>query len=222
MHLPALTQFLTGLTENNNRPWFARNKPAYDILREEFLVLIADTARRVGKFDPVIGNIDPKKAMFRIYRDVRFSKNPDPYKTHFSAVIGERKGIGSTPGYYFQIDARGVLALGGGIYGPDPTTLKKIRAAIADQADVFNKALKDKRFATLYKTLSAEERLSRPPKGYAADHPMIEHIKNRHFFGFTEIDLNQHPSEDLAATIAEHFRGVYPLIQWLRGALVEA
>ena len=104
MHIPALLQFLEGLAENNNRPWFLHNKPSYDILREEFAELLADIVQRVAKFDKDIEQVDPKKCMFRIYRDVRFSKNKDPYKTHFSGVIGGRTTDKSRPSYYFQIN----------------------------------------------------------------------------------------------------------------------
>src|SRR5258707_1164265 len=90
MHLNALIEFLTGLEQNNNRPWFVWNKPAYDVLREEFEALVGNVIVRVAKFDKKVGPVDPKKAMFRIYRDTRFSKDKTPYKTHFSAAIQER------------------------------------------------------------------------------------------------------------------------------------
>src|SRR5450432_2786974 len=104
MHLKALIEFLSGLEANNNRPWFAWNKPAYDVLREEFAALLKDVLLRVGKFDRHLGTIDPKKAMFRIYRDTRFTKDRTPYETHFSAVLNDRAKRGFAPGYYFRID----------------------------------------------------------------------------------------------------------------------
>ena len=115
MHLPALVEFLTGLAQNNTRPWFVWNKPAYDVLREEFETLVADLVTRVARFDRKLGPVDPKKAMFRIYRDTRFSKDKTPYKTHFSAAIRERAKKGLEPGYYFHIDQHGVLVAGGGV-----------------------------------------------------------------------------------------------------------
>ena len=87
MHVPALLQFLEGLAENNNRPWFLHNKPAYDILREEFLELVTQVIAELGKFDAQVKFCNPKKAMFRINRDVRFAHDKSPYKTHFSAAI---------------------------------------------------------------------------------------------------------------------------------------
>ena len=217
MHIPALLQFLQGLAENNNRPWFVHNKPAYDILREEFAELVSALIVRVSKFDKNIGHIDAKKALFRIYRDVRFSKNKDPYKTHFSAVLGDKKT--GAPCYYFQIDHQGKLGMGGGIYMPEPATLKNIRNAIVTDSTGFSKVLKHKRFAATYGALIDEERLKRPPKGYDANHPHIEEIKNKHFFGWKEIGIKKGKHPDLAGEIARAFEAAYPLVTWLRKAL---
>jgi uncharacterized protein (TIGR02453 family) len=219
MHLPALFEFLTGLAENNNRPWFIHNKPAYDILREELTQLVAEVVQHTARFDKPIVQVDPKKALFRIYRDVRFSKNKDPYKTHFSAYIAARKDHKEEPGYYFQIDPKGVLGLGGGIYTPEPPTLKKVRDFIVAHPDKLAKLLKNKRFVSTFGGISEDGRMVRPPKGYDADLPHIEQIKNRHFFGFTEINLKKQKPKNLAKEIAGRFEDVYPLNLWLREAL---
>lgn len=219
MNIPALTQFLAGLAKNNTRSWFVHNKPAYDILREEFVELIADLIRRVEKFDPDIGPVDAKKALFRIYRDVRFAADKSPYKTHFSAVIGDRKGHNMVPGYYFQIDERGALFAGGGIYMPDKDVLAKIRQFIVDEPDKLTRLLKNTRLKRTYGGLSDDDRMFRPPKGFAVDLPHIEHIKNRHFIAGVEINLKKHPPKDLAKEIVALFQDLQPLIVWLREAL---
>jgi uncharacterized protein (TIGR02453 family) len=219
MNIPALTQFLSGLAKNNNRPWFVHNKPAYDILREEFTALVEDLIRRVDKFDPELGPVDAKKALFRIYRDVRFSSDKSPYKTHFSAVIGDRKGHSAVPGYYFQIDERAALFAGGGIYMPDKDVLARIRNFIVAEPDKLTRLLKNARFKRAYGGLSQEDRMTRPPKGFASDAPHIEHIKNRHFVSGVEFNLKRSPSKDLAKDLAALFKDLQPLILWLRAAL---
>ena len=222
MHIPALLLFLKELSENNNRPWFLHNKPNYDILREEFTELVADIIQRIAKFDERIEHVDPKKSLFRIYRDVRFSKDKVPYKTQFSAMIGETKDHKAVPGYYFQINQEGILGMGGGVYMPEPETLHKIRHEILAQPEHAMKLLKNKRFLATYGGLSEEDRMLRAPKGYQhlpLDHPMIDMIKNRHYFGFLEIDLKKHKSKDLAKEIAGNFEDLYPLIEWLRDVL---
>src|SRR5271157_207142 len=187
MHVQALVEFLSGLEQNNNRPYFVWHKPAYDLLREEFEALIADVIVRVAKFDRALGPVEAKKALFRIYRDTRFSKDKTPYKTHFSAAIRDRAKKGLEPGYYFEIDHHGVLLAGGGIYNPDPAILARIRRHIAQHPGALTRVLGEARFAKVYGGLSQEDALSRPPKGFAADAPHIDAIKLRHYFAMVEV-----------------------------------
>jgi uncharacterized protein (TIGR02453 family) len=218
MHLKALIEFLDGLARNNNRPWFAWNKPAYDILRQEFEELVGELVARVGAFDRDIGEVDPKKALFRIYRDTRFAKDKTPYKTHFSAAIGDRSKRGQAPGYYFHIDHEGKLLAGGGIYNPHPPILLAIRRHIATHPQALTRVLREPGFKKTYGGLAEEEALARPPKGFSADLPHIDAIKLKHFFGIVEVDLKKRPPKDLTRAIAGYFRDVKPLIAWLRSA----
>jgi uncharacterized protein (TIGR02453 family) len=219
MHVPALVEFLSGLEQNNNRPYFVWHKPAYDVLREEFEALTGEIIARVAKFDPGLGPVDAKKALFRIYRDTRFSKDKTPYKTHFSAAIRDRAKKGLEPGYYFHIDRHGVLLAGGGIYNPDPATLARIRRHIAQHPAALTRVLKEPRFNKVYGGLAEEDALARPPKGFAADTPHIEAIKLKHYFALIEVNILKRPPKDLAGAIAGYFRDVVPLMRWLRRAV---
>jgi len=221
MHLRALVEFLTGLEQNNNRPWFIWNKPAYDVLRDEFEALVTDVIARVTKFDKKLGPVDARKTMFRIYRDTRFSKDKTPYKTHFSAAIRERAKKGLEPGYYFHVDRHGVLLAGGGIYNPDPAILGRIRRYIAKNPGALTRVLREPRFRKTYGGLAEEDALVRPPKGFSADTPHIEAIKLKHYFGLIEVDLVKRPPRDLAGAIAGYFRDLVPLMEWLRKAVRE-
>ena len=218
MHLKALVEFLSGLEQNNNRPWFAWNKPAYDVLREEFEALVADVTARVQRFDRALGPVDPKKAMFRIYRDTRFSKDRTPYKTHFSAAIRDRSKRGLEPGYYFHIDHQGLLLVGGGIYRPEPEILKRVRHYIAAKPATLTRMLGNARFAKIYDGFIDEDALVRPPKGFSANTPHIDAIKLRHFFAMTEVSVKTRPPKDLAGHLAERFGDLLPLMEWLRRA----
>src|SRR5438034_1724310 len=131
MNARELVNYLAGLAESNNRAWFAMSKPSYDILRGEFTELVAQVIAATATFDPAVAGQDPKKALFRINRDLRFSKDKSPYKTHFSAAFapGGRKDPASH--YYFHIDHRGMLLVAGGCYLPPGDVLAKIRAHIA-------------------------------------------------------------------------------------------
>jgi uncharacterized protein (TIGR02453 family) len=218
MHVPALIEFLDGLRRNNNRPWFVWNKPAYDILRQEFEALVGDLAARVAAFDRDLGAVDPKKAMFRIYRDTRFSKDKTPYKTHFSAALGDRSKRGEAPGYYFEIDHTGNLLAGGGIYRPHPPILQAIRRHIAAHPEALSRVLRDRRFKATFGGLADEDALVRPPKGFAADLPHIDAIRQRHFFAMVEVDVAKRPPRDLARVVEGYFRDLLPLMAWLRVA----
>jgi len=219
MHLKALVEFLSGLEQNNNRPYFVWHKPAYDVLREEFEALTADIIVRVRRFDRALGAVDPKKTLFRIYRDTRFSKDKTPYKTHFSAAIRERAKKGLEPGYYFHIDHRGSLLAGGGIYNPDPAILARIRRYIARHPAALTRVLREARFKKTYGGLVADDALQRPTKGFAADTPHLESIKLKHYFGVVEVDIVKSPPKDLAGAIAGYCRDLLPLMQWLRRAV---
>lgn len=216
MHLPSLLQFLSGLAENNNRPWFLHNKPQYDILREEFIELTADVGNRVRKFDKSLGPFDAKKAVFRIYRDVRFAKDKSPYKTNIGAVIGVRNMADKMrPIRYFHVDHKGTLLIAAGIYMPPPPVLKMVRDHIVANPKALEKVLKESTFTKMFGGLAEEGKLSRPPKGYAADHPHIEHIKNKNFFCETQTNLTKKSPKDLAAHIATQFEAAEPLMKWL-------
>jgi uncharacterized protein (TIGR02453 family) len=218
IHLPSLFQFLSGLAENNNRPWFLHNKPQYDILKDEFAALVAEVGARVRKFDKALPPFEPKKSVFRIYRDVRFSKDKSPYKTHMGAVVGTRNMNDKTrPVHYFHIDHKGTLLVASGIYCPPPPVLKSIRDAIVANPAALTKALKNAEFKKVFKDIADEERMTRVPKGYDKDHPHAKYLMNRHFFCETTFDLSKKPPKDLPGKIADTLEAAMPVVTWLRG-----
>ncbi len=219
MHIPALLQFLKELNENNSRPWFLHNKPHYDILREEFIALIGEVGAKVAKFDLELGSFEPKKAVFRIYRDVRFAKDKSPYKNHIGAVLGARTTDKARPVYYFHVDHKGNLLTACGVYMAEPVALKKIRNYIVAEPQKFSRLLKNKSINETFGGLIEQDRMTRPPKGYAPDLPHIDYIKNRHFLCETSINLNKRVPKDLAAEIAKNFEAAKPLMVWLRDAV---
>ena len=224
MHLRDLTQFLTELSENNNRPWFIMNKPRYDILRAEFLDVVTGLIRELGKFDPLVAGCDPKKAMFRINRDIRFSNDRSPYKTRFSAGITpndkRRPSAGGGSTYYFQIDGDGTLGFGVGEYLPPPDRLRAIRENVVNDATGFAKLLKNKQLRATYRDLLEEDKLQRPPKGFDPAHPHVEYLKLKSFFLWTEVKLELNAPEKLVPQLARGFKDASPLVNWLRSVEV--
>ena len=221
MHIRDLTQFLAELAENNNRAWFVMNKPRYDILRAEFLELVTALIADISKFDPAIAGCNPKKALFRINRDMRFSKEKIPYKTHFSASINasglKKPSQGGGPSYYFHIDQTGTLLIAGGEWMPPADRLRAIRQHVIDDATGFSKLLKNKQLLQTYGDLQQEGKLTRPPKGFDADVPHLDYIKLKSFIVWNEMAV-QKISADLEQTLVTGFRDAYPLVAWLRQA----
>ncbi len=224
MHLRDLTQFLTELGENNNRPWFIMNKPRYDILREEFLAVVTELIAELARFDRQVVACNPKKAMFRINRDIRFSNDKRPYKTRFSAGITpldlRRPSAGGGPTYYFHIDGDGTMLIGAGEYLPPPPRLKAIRAQIVNDAPGFAKLIKNKPLRATFGELQTEDKLQRPPKGFDPDHPHVEYLKLKSFFVWTEVKLKLNAPHLLVPQLAAAYKDALPLVTWLRAVEV--
>ena len=224
MHLRDLTQFLSELSENNNRPWFLWNKPRYDILRAEFLQVVTELIQELGTFDKQVAGCDPKKALFRIHRDVRFAKDKRPYKTHFSAGIApkdkRRPTSAGGPTYYFHIEPGGKLLFGAGEYIPPAPRLKAIRERIANDATGFSKVLKNKALRATYGDLAEEERLQRPPKGFDPAHEHIEYIKFKSFFVWIEVPLKVNEPDRLVPDLVRGMKDAYALVEFLRSVKV--
>lgn len=220
MHLRDLTQYLTELSENNNRPWFLWNKPRYDILRTEFEEMVTELIRALTKFDKQVAACNPKKAMFRIHRDTRFSKDKTPYKTRFSAGITphdkRRPSAGGGSTYYFQLERDGTLGFGVGEYLPPPARLKAIREHVVNDATGFAKVLKNKHLRATYNDMREEDKLQRPPKGFDPDHPHVDYLKLKSFFVWTEVKLDLNAPDQLVPRLAQGFQDAYALVSWLR------
>ena len=226
MHLHALTSYLQGLRENNNKAWFVMNKPAYDILRAEFIVLVGDVLKGLAKHDPLLFGLEPKKALFRIYRDIRFSNDKTPYKSYFSASLADADGKHSGPMYYLSINADGRLHMGAGCWLPQKDVLAQIRRHIVADHVALTKLTKAKRFVATFGALSREDTLSRLPKGYDPAMPGIDRfgelLRLKSFVVGRDIDLtarvNAAVAADLAKTIVDTFAAAVPLNAWLRAA----
>jgi uncharacterized protein (TIGR02453 family) len=222
MHTRDLVRFLEELAENNNRAWFVMNKPRYDILRAEFLELVTGLIPAISRFDPAVAGCNPKKALFRINRDMRFSRDKSPYKTHFSAAITasglKKPSQGGGPAYYFHIDQTGQLLVAGGEYLPPPERLRAIRRHVVDDAAGFTKILRGKRLRQRYEGLRDEGKLARLPKGFEAHEALGEYLKHKSFIVWTESSLKKKIPDDLTAELVAGFKDAYPLVDWLRRA----
>jgi uncharacterized protein (TIGR02453 family) len=173
--------FLKKLSRNNNREWFEKNKPRYLEIKTEFEGFVTDLLHEMISFDESVAGLDPKKLVFRIYRDVRFSKDKTPYKTNISAGISSAgKGTG-IPGYYFQIEPGNKSMFASGLYLPSPENLAKIRQEIDYNGEPLTAILKDRLFKKTFVKFWDEDKLKTIPKGYPKDHPHVEYLKLKSF-----------------------------------------
>ncbi len=222
MHLRDLVQYLGELAENNNRAWFVMNKPRYDILRGELLELVTGLIGSIATFDPAVAACNPKRALFRINRDLRFARDRDPYKTTFSASITasglKKPSQGGGPAYYFHIDAAGRLLVACGEYMPPADRLRAIRRHIVADADGFGRLLRNKGLLDTFGGLSPEDSLVRVPKGFDADAPNAEQLKLKSYLAWRETNAKRLSAEKLPDLLLADFRAGAPLVKWLRSA----
>src|SRR6187455_1906492 len=179
---PATLKFLKDLKKNNNKPWFEAHRKEYEAAKIDFAAFIQSVIDKHSKTDPTIKSTVAKDCMFRINRDVRFSKDKSPYKTNMGAYInrGGKKSVFA--GYYFHCEP-GQCFVGGGLWMPMPPELNKVRQEIDYNFDAFKKIIGAKKFRSVYKDLSrdAEYVLTRVPKGYDADNPAAGYLKLKSF-----------------------------------------
>ena len=213
-------RFLRDLKKNNNREWFAANKARYeDVLRDPFLHLIADLAEPLAKISPHF-RADARAqggSLFRIYRDVRFSANKQPYKAWAGArFFHERARQVEAPSFYLHI-APADSFVGGGKWHPEPPTVKRIRDFIVDNPASWKKAVHNKRFQERF--IVGGDTLSRPPRGYDPGHELITDIKRKDFVAMHELSDAQITSSELKSIVIENFKALAPMIDYLCAAL---
>ena len=212
--------FLRALARNNNREWFKAHQSAYDRdVRDPFLALIADLQAPLAKISPHL-RADPRTtggSLFRIHRDTRFANDKTPYKTWAGArLFHERRREIESPSFYLHIQP-GDCFVGGGIWHPEPPTLKRIRDFLVDNPAAWKRATHAKAFRARFEFWG--ESLSRPPRGYDAQHELIEDLKRKNFAAGESFDDALACSDKLLPSIVGTFKQLAPTIDYLCAAL---
>lgn len=210
-------KFLKDLKNNNNREWFNDNKKRYEAAKEEFETFIGALITNISKFDAPIGSLEPKKTIFRIYRDVRFSTNKNPYKINFGAHLSSSPSkIHDRAGYYIQIQP-GNSFLAGGAYLPPSAWINKIRQEIDYNTDEFKKILNNATFKKYFGGITGEQ-LKTAPKGYPKDHPEIELLRYKSYLVSNECGDKVVTSEDFLSHATSVFKAMKPFDDFLNRA----
>ena len=213
-------QFLEDLKANNNRDWFLDNKKRYEAFKKDLHQLIGDLLDAMKPLDPSLEMLEVKNCTFRINRDIRFSKDKSPYKSHVGIWISSgAKGMNRS-GYYIQIE-KGASFIAGGLYCPEAEDLKKMRKEIAYFHDDLEVILNEKDFKREFKDFDRNEKntLKNPPRGYEKDHPAIELLKLKSFESTKRIDISEVTKKDFVATVSKKLIALKPLNDFINRAL---
>lgn len=213
-------KFLKDLKKNNNKEWFDKNRKSYDVAKADYLSFVGSLLSELKKTDPSLLGIEAKQCVFRINRDVRFSKDKSPYKTNMGAGISKGGKSMHVAGYYFHCEP-GQCFLAGGIWMPESSILQKIRQEIDYNAEEFSNIVSNKKFVAQFKGLEKNKEyiLSRPPKGYADDNPAIEFLKFKSYIVSTPVTDEDLVNPKLIKQLAQFCNTLKPLIYFLNRAI---
>ena len=213
-------QFLDDLKANNNRDWFLENKKRYEAFKKDYQQLVADLLDAMKPLDPSLEMLEVKNCTFRINRDIRFSKDKTPYKSHLGIWLSSgAKGLNRS-GYYIHLE-KGASFIAGGLYCPESDDLKKMRKEIAYFHDDLEAILEEKDFKREFGDFDRNEKdtLKNPPRGYDKEHPAIELLKLKSFESSQKIEFSAAVKKDFVAVMSQKLIVLKPLNDFINRAL---
>lgn len=213
-------QFLDDLKANNNRDWFLENKKRYEAFKKDYQQLVADLLDAMKPLDPSLEMLEVKNCTFRINRDIRFSKDKTPYKSHLGIWLSSgAKGLNRS-GYYIHLE-KGASFIAGGLYCPESEDLKKMRKEIAYFHDDLEAILEEKNFKREFGDFDRNEKdtLKNPPRGYDKEHPAIELLKLKSFESSQKIEFSAAAKKDFVGVMSQKLIALKPLNDFINRAL---
>ncbi len=209
--------FLNQLKENNNREWFNDHKESYKSALSEFEGIVGQLIASVGQFDDSIRLLEPKECIFRIYKDTRFSKNKEPYKTNMGAYLSRGGRKSRYSGYYVHFEPEGSF-LSGGIYLPEPAVLKRVREDIDLYYEDLLNITNAPSFAKFFPELHGDK-LKTNPKGYSKDNPAIDLLKHKSLYVIRMLSNNEVTSPNYIAEATQTLKELKPFNDFLNRAI---
>jgi uncharacterized protein (TIGR02453 family) len=212
--------FIDDLTINNNTEWMHANKKRYENFKKDYHVYIASVLAEMKPLDKSLEPLEVKNCTFRINRDIRFSKDKQPYKNNIGVWFTQNKNRKNSPGYYIHFE-KGKSFIAGGVWCPEASELKQIRKEIEFFHDDLETVLNDSDFKKEFNSLTIEEnnRLKNAPKGFDINHPAIELLKFKSFTASQKIDDKLFTDKDFAKKIAKKLIALKPLNDFLSRSL---
>jgi uncharacterized protein (TIGR02453 family) len=213
-------KFLKNISKNNDRSWFEAHRKEYEDARMDYENFIQAVLEKHSKKDEDLKELTARKCMFRLNRDIRFSKDKSPYKTNFGASMnrGGKKSVFA--GYYFHCEPRKSF-VGGGLWIPMPQEMKKVRQEIDYCYDEFRGIVTARKFKSIYGELYTGEniKLSKVPQGFDKDNPAAEYLKLKSWLAMKELSDAELTSKDLIKKTLHAFESLQPLIKFLNRPL---
>lgn len=213
--------FLLGLRDNNNRDWFETNRKQYEAGKKDIEQVVNQLIEGIAQFDKGLQGLEAKHVMFRIFKDVRFSKDKSPYKTNLGAWMAGGGKNTVNAGYYLHVEPGDKSFLAGGSYMPPANVLKAIRDAIDYDHEGLRDILAHKDFGKYFGKLEGET-VKTTPKGYEKDHPAIDLLRHKslvvsHYL--SDKELSTPGFVERALTV---YKAMHPLTTYLNRAIAEA
>ena len=208
--------FFSALQRNNRREWFQPRKAIFEEkLKQPMRELVGAVNTAMRRFAPEYAT-DPDKAIYRIYRDTRFSKDKTPYKDHIAASFS-RRGDKAGAGFYFAVSHKEV-AIGGGLYMPEAEALLAIRQHLAERHEEFRKIVGARAVRRLFVEVQGEQ-LTRVPKGYCSDHPAADLLRLKQYLLYVELPPDLATTPAICTEVVQHFRAMTPFVEFLNAPL---
>lgn len=217
MNFTSILDFLEQLQNNNNREWMENHKPVYLAAKKEFEVIVSDLILGVSQWEKGVSTLKPKDCIFRIHRDIRFSKDKTPYKNNFGAAINQGGKKSSSATYYLHVQPSATF-IAGGVYMPTSINLNNIRQEIDYNPEEFRKIIESPDFKKYFGSMEGDK-LKRAPKGYNPDDPNIEWLKHKSYLMVHKVTDKKVRSKSFSSYVLEVFEKMKPLNDFLNRAM---
>jgi uncharacterized protein (TIGR02453 family) len=219
IELKTVLSFLKKLESNNSKEWMDLNKKEYEKSKEYFLKIVDFIIKSTSKIDATVAHLEPKKTIFRINRDIRFSSNKAPYKNNFGSSINRDGKKSNMAGYYLHIQNNGTF-IGAGVYMPQADVLQKIRQEIDYNTKGFEKTVSSKSFKEYFVGLDDSDKLKTAPKGYDKEAQNIEWLKLKSFIAVKNFSNTEVLSPDFLSEVVKGFKIAKPLVDFINEPLL--
>jgi uncharacterized protein (TIGR02453 family) len=214
--------FLTELSKNNNKNWFTKNKDWYQTALNDFKNFIDKLIPQLALIDPTLSGLTAKDCVYRIYRDVRFSKDKTPYKNHFGANIGAGGRKNKKAGFYVHIEPTGTSITGGGIFMPKTPVLKALRNEFYQVPEELIEIIEASDYKKYFAGLWDDDKLKTAPKGFPKDFEHIELLKYKSYIAVGKLTLTDISQPNLISHLIDIYQAMYPLNRLINTIIEDA